>query len=267
MNDVTLLVCSCDHYSDAWDPFFTLLHIYAGEKLTCPIVLNTESKPYATPYYDVRVLHAQPGLTWSQRLAGVLEQIDTEYVFLLLEDFFLQSPFRFDCFETVLEHMRAHPEVGVIHTTPTGKLPVLPEEMFFERTFTENNITVTAVLWRKSYLQKLLRPHEDIWEFEWYSGIRAKNYPEKVIQYNERFPVIFDYRVVISEGYGITGGKWLPKNKELFERHGINVDFEGLGWYAPPAPRPAWTRWTPAALLSRLRRKLRYELRRKKSLK
>lgn len=163
--------------------------------------------------------------------------------------------------------MRDHDDVGVIHTTPTGKIPNLPEEMFFERKFSQNNITVTAVLWRKTYLQKLLREHENIWEFEWYSGIRAKNYPEKVMQYNERFPVIFDYRVVISEGYGITGGKWLHKNKELFEKHGIQVDFENLGWYVPPENRPVQSRWTPAALVGRLRNRIRYEVRKQKSLK
>lgn len=267
MKDVTFLICSCDKYEDAWHPFFELLHIYAGDRLTCPIVLNTESKPYSSPHYPVRVIHSDPALTWSQRLAHVLELIDTEFVFLLLEDFFLQSPFRFDCFETVLDYMRSHSEVGVLHTTPTGKIPVLPEEMIFERTFRENNITVTAVLWRKAYLQKLLRPHENIWEFEWYSGIRAKRFPEKVMQYNERFPVIFDYRVVISEGYGITGSKWLPRNKELFEQHGITVDFERLGWYTPPEPIDAKSRRTPAALVRRLKNRLRYELRKRKSLK
>ena len=265
-SDVTFLVCSCDKYEDAWHPFFELLHIY-GVPTDYPMVLNTETKSYASEHFDIRVINTPGRTTWSQRLRNVLGQIDTEFVFLLLEDFFLQAPFRFDLFETVVQYMRDNTDVGVLHTTPTGKIPNLPEEMFFPRNFSENNITVTAVLWRKSYLLKLLRDHEDIWEFEWYSGIRARRYPEKVMQYNERFPVIFDYRVVISEGYGLTGGKWLPKNRELFEQHGITVNFDRLGWYVPPAERPRQSRWTPAALVRRLRNRLRYELRRRKSLK
>lgn len=265
-SDVTFLICSCDHYEDAWHPFFELLHIYGMDR-RYPMVLNTETKQYTSDHFDIRVINTPGNFTWSQRLRNVLGQIDTEFVFLLLEDFFLQSPFRFDLFETVVQYMRDHADVGVVHTTPTGKIPVLPEEMFFPRNFPQNNITVTAVLWRREYLLKLLRDHENIWEFEWYCGIRAKRYPEKVMQYNERFPVIFDYRVVISEGYGLTGGKWLPKNKELFEKHGITVNFDRLGWYEPPAQRPAHNRWTPAALLRRVRNRLHYEICKRRSLK
>lgn len=264
--DVTFVICSCDKYEDAWHPFFELLHIYGGD-LHHPLVLNTETGHYSSPHFGIRVINTPGKATWSQRLRNVLNQIDTEFVFLLLEDFFLQSPFRHDCFDTVLQYMRAHPEVGVLHTTPTGKIPVLPEEMFFERSFPQNNITVTAVLWRRNYLLKLLRDHENIWEFEWYAGIRAKNYPEKVMQYNERFPVIFDYRVVISEGYGITGGGWLPKNRELFEKHGIDVDYERLGWYVPPGDQAKQSRRTPAALIRRLKNRIRHEYRKRKSLK
>ncbi len=266
-NDVTILVSSCDKYEDAWNPFFELLHVYAGEALKYPIVLNTETRQYHSDHFNIRVINTPENKTWSERLMNVLRQIDTEYVFLLLEDFFIQSPFHFEAFETVVQYMRDHSEVGVIHTTPTGKFKELPEEMFFERTFDQNNICVTAVLWRKAFLEKLLRNHENIWEFEWYSGIRAKRYPEKVMQYNERFPVIFDYRVVISDGYGITEGKWLPRNKELFEKHGITVDYDRLGWYTPPEARLKQSRWTPSALARRFKNRLRYEIHRYKSLK
>ena len=40
---------------------------------------------------------------------------------------------------------------------------------------------------------------------------------------------VFDYGVDIKYGYGITRGKWLPKNAELFAQHGIDVDFDILG--------------------------------------
>ena len=87
---------------------------------------------------------------------------------------------------------------------------------------------------------KLLRRHENIWQFEWYSTFRAKKFfPDvKIMQYNEKFPIIFDYRVNIAEGYGITESKWLPKNKELFDQYGIQVDYNRLGWYEPHEKKP-----------------------------
>lgn len=238
-NDVTFLISSCDKYEDAWNPFFKLLSIYTKDcEFTYPIVLNTETKKYSCSEWDIRVINSSTKLTWSERMLYVLERIETDYVFLLLEDFFIQSPFNYEQFDKVVQYMRDHDDVGVIHTTPTGKKYEPTTEMFFERKFSQNNICVTAVLWRKAFLQQLLRKHENIWEFEWYSGMRAPRYPYKVMQYNEMYPVIFDYRVVISDGYGLVQGKWLKKNEELFEKHGITVDFENLGWYNPEEKAP-----------------------------
>lgn len=264
--DVTFLVSSCDKYEDAWHPFFELLHIYGGD-FHYPIVLNTETKQYHSEHFDVRVINTPFKATWSERMMNVLQQIDTEFVFLLLDDFFLQSPFNHAQFDKVVEYMRSNPDAGVMHMTPSARFKNLPPEMFFERTFDELNITVTAVLWRRAYLQKILRKHENIWDFEWYCGQRAKKYPEKIMQYSQAFPIIFDYKVIISEGYGITESKWLPKNKELFEKHGIDVDFEKLGWYIPPENRPKVSRWTPAALMRRFRNRVRYEINKRKSLR
>lgn len=232
-----MLVNSCDKYEDAWAPFFALYKIMGAEKATDnAIILNTETKQFSCDYLPIRTINSGHNRTWSQRLIEVLQKINTEYVFCLLEDFFIQSPFYSEGFNQCLDYMRSHPEVGCIHTTPTGMNYGPTKDLFFERHFSNDqcNIAVVAVLWRKTFLMKLLRPHENIWQFEYYSGQRArKYYSEKVMQYNEIYPTIFDYHVVIAEGYGITEGKWLPKNKELFDRYGIKVDFERLGWYEP----------------------------------
>ena len=87
-----------------------------------------------------------------------------------------------------------------------------------------------VALYRKSYLQNLLRKHENPWEFEIYASIRSKRMKEKVLQYSIYNPAIFVYDDEIEKGYGITARKWLPKNKELFEKYGIEVNFDNLGF-------------------------------------
>ena len=229
--DVTFLVSSCDKYEDAWEPFFRLFHIMGADQATSnPAILNTESKQYTCDFMQVRTINTPGKMTWSERMKSVLEQIESDYIFLLLEDFFIQSPFNLEYFNILMDYFRKHPEVGVIHTTPNSRFKEIPDEMFFERTFEDLNITVTAVIWRKDYLLKLLRKHESIWDFEWYVGKRAKHYPERVMQYSEKFPRIYDYEIALNEGYGISQGKWLPKNKALFEKYGISVNFDNLGY-------------------------------------
>ena len=173
--DVTVLVSSCDKYEDAWEPFFRLFHIMGGDVFP-KIVLNTESKHFDPAYLNVQTINAPGKLTWSQRIYHVLEQIDTDFVFHVLEDFFIQQPFNNEYFSKVMAYMRANPDVGAMHLTPNGRFPKDAKEMFLERNFDKLNITVTCVVWRRDFLMKLLRMHENIWQFEWYSTIRAKNF-------------------------------------------------------------------------------------------
>ena len=228
--DVTVLVSSCDKYEDAWEPFFRLFSIMGVGEAFSHIVLNTETKQFHCPYLDVRTINTPGRMTWSQRMRSVLERIESEYIFLLLEDFFIQKPFNAVQFDKLMDFFRSHAEVGVIHTTPNSRIKDLPDDMFFERCFDDLNITVTAVVWRKSYLLKILRDHESNWEYEWYDGKRAKLYTEKVMQYNEKYPIIYYYEIALNEGYGISQGKWLPNNKQLFEKYGIEVDYSRLGF-------------------------------------
>ncbi len=226
--DMTLLVDSCDRYEDAWKPFFGMLHVFA-EQLDCPMALITETKQYKDSHYDVKVLNCDPKYNWSQCTAEALKHIDTEFVFLLLEDFFLQAPLDYEGLNYVLEYMREHKDVGCVHLAPNGRFKELPDDRIIDRNFDSLNITVTPVVYRKDFLAAILRPHEDAWDFEAYAGIRAKKYPYKVMQYNEKYPEIFHYLIRPSQGYGISKGQWMPKNKELFEKYGIEVNYDNLG--------------------------------------
>lgn len=238
MNDVTLLVTSCDKYEDAWHPFFELLFLY-GRGFPYPIVLNTETKQYHDCHFDVRVINTKGKRTWSERLKNVLDQINTEFVFLVLEDYFLKAEFGFERFEKVLAYLRAHKDVGVVDIGPRWasneeevKKNTLSNDIddgFYVREKDEWNITLVPTVWRKEFLTNLLRDHEDAWAFEYYSGIRAKKTNMKVVRFVTRMPTIYEYDYQVWTGMGITCGQWLPKNVEFFEQHGITVDFSRLG--------------------------------------
>ena len=59
-----------------------------------------------------------------------------------------------------------------------------------------------------------------------------KNYFDFNTDYKKIASLIVDDEYLqraIKYGYGITHGQWLPKNKELFEKFGIEVNFDNLG--------------------------------------
>lgn len=241
MNDVTIIVNSCDKYEDAWYPFFKLFSIQWPQ---CPyeIVLNSEKKTYECEFLNVRTIVHPNGesLTWSQRLKNVLDNIETEYILYFLEDFFLKSPVSVESFNKALELIRKDKTIGYIglkyNTTYNFKegrsedlsLPFLNKDDLK----TVNRINSMTALWRKDWLYSLIRDHETPWDFELYGSVRSRRTDKQVLIINNFVNApVFDYGVDVQYGLGIFGGKWLPKNKELFDKYDIEVNFERLGIY------------------------------------
>lgn len=54
-NDCTILLCSCDAYSDCWEPFFKLLKKF-GDNCPYRIQLNTESAKYDYDGFEIQCL-------------------------------------------------------------------------------------------------------------------------------------------------------------------------------------------------------------------
>lgn len=238
-HDVTFVISSCDKYEDAWHPFFELLHLY-GVDPAYPMVLNTETKQYTSPHFNVRVINTTGKATWSQRMRNVLRQIDTPFVFLLLEDYFLKAPFGAERFERALAYMREHPDVAFLDIAPwyssskeesdahQANHTDTPDD-FHERHNPKFNICVVPSIYRREAFLDLLRDHEDVWQYEYYAGIRAEKAGLKVVRYNTHTPTIYEYDFHVWSGMGITRGQWLPGNVEFFAQRGISVNFDRLG--------------------------------------
>lgn len=245
---VTILVNSCDLYEDAWEPFFKLLKIHWPECEQFDIVLNTESKHYDCDFLNVRVYRGGQSVPWSKRLKSCLKTIDSEFIVFFLEDFFIKSRVNTLVFEESLSLLKNEKSIGVVSLIPGLNInnPYWKTQGQYNKYFTEivdspARINAVSAIWRKDYLIRLLKDNENPWEFEKNATIRAKVYRKKVYcpVFDMQSPV-FDFGVKIEYGYGISSKKWLPKNKELFEKYGIDVNYDNLGWYEaddkPSAP-------------------------------
>lgn len=237
MKKVTILVNSCDLYEDAWEPGLKLFKIQWPD---CPydFVLNTETKKYSGEIDNVKtVCYGKKG-TWTERFRYVLEQIDSPYVLFTLEDYFLLDKVNEAVFEKAVSVMDTNPNVGMICLSQTQRTDIKTEQYeddnFYSRIINEKCLIWCRIcLYRRDYLLKLLRDHENIWEFEQYASYRAKKLNYIILQQNNVEPECFTFKIKIEDGYGITHRKWLPKNVELFKEHSIEVDFDRLGIYSP----------------------------------
>lgn len=235
----SILVTSCDSYDDAWEPFFKLLNIMWSE-CDMPIYLNTETKTFDSGYLEVKALH--PGsltdnkgkpISWSNRLKQAVEKIDSKYILFFLEDFFLMSPVRIDVVNKSIEYMESNKNIGIIdfYREPHEKEFVLDEFSYVDNNY-DYAVNAMAAIWRKDFLLQILRD-ENPWDFEFFATRRWKKTDYRILTHREEFEPVFDYKIKPALGYGIFQGKWLRKNPELFEKYGIEVDFEKRGFVDP----------------------------------
>ena len=236
MRDCTILVNSCDKYEDAWNPFFKLLKKQWSD-CQYDIVLSTETKTCKCDCFDVKTINSDPQLSWSARLKNTLNNIETEYVLFFLEDFFLLEKVRIDIFNQALNLIKSNNEIGLIVFNKRNLGSTFPENTDFEKLFIEldpkvkGRTNVLVGLWRKEFFLKLIVEDENPWEYENNSNIRARYAGFKIYtqNYDVSFPA-FRYCMNPKDGYGITQGKWLCRNQELFESNGIfDVNYNNLG--------------------------------------
>lgn len=232
-SNVTILVNSCDLYEDAWFPFFKLLKIHWPECEKYDIVINTEEKVYDCDFLNVRTFSGGKTSTWSKRLIDCLNTIHTEYVLFFLEDEFILKRINESEFQNMIDYLDKNPDVGVIYPHKNKKQTFPIEDKYFSRDLITKNKRLVCIcaVWRKSYLLKILCETENPWEFECNAPERSKQFPERILQYNNSLPDLITYDDQVDLGYGITDKKWLPKTKELFEQYGITVNYSNLGFY------------------------------------
>lgn len=244
MEKVTVLVNSCDLYIDTWNPQIELWYIQWPD---CPynIVINTETKEYHNEKFPlVSTFCSGEGLTWSQRFRKVVSHIDTEFILFTIDDYFIQKPVNTEVFEYAVNLMGQNKNIGMICLAGTNKQGIktdaYEDDYFWSRVIDKHNlIWCRTCLYRKDYLLKLIRDHETIWEFESFCSYRAKRLPYIILQENSNHEETFTFKVKHENGYGVSGKKWLPKNVELFERYGIEVNYDGLGIRDFTKPIPA----------------------------
>lgn len=235
--NVTLLVNSCDLYEDTWEPFFRLLKIQWPE-FNYDVVLNTENKVYKCDFLNVKTICGGEDKTWSERLKAALKEIHTEFILFSLEDFFLKEKVDNEAFEAAHTLIQNDDSVGYIglkynstYKFKDENKKVSNEPFISKDELCRKRMNCNFALWRRDWLIGLIRDHETPWEFEQYVGIRSLRTGKKALQINNNiFKPVFVYDVDIEYGYGITLKKWLPKNKELFEKYGIEVNFDNLGF-------------------------------------
>ena len=175
-HDVTIVFCTCDAYADLWENFFILLEKYWPE-CSAEIILNTETKSFQYKHFRIsEPLNCAKNISWSDRLSISLKRVKTPYVLMMLDDFYLKAPVDHGRFLETLEYMKSNPGVASITylKEPGIRKSRLDLPGFNDRSqFSLYKMTAHITLYRKDYLQSILKKDETAWEFEVNGTIRS----------------------------------------------------------------------------------------------
>lgn len=212
MENISMILMTCDKYEDTWYPFVTQLKSNWSE-FNMPIYIGTETKKFSYQGFDIRCPLANGPVynQWSNRLLKLLQHIDSDYILFFLDDFWLSEKVDNIRFENALSCLKSNSDIGFICLLHEEKYYLKPEQRIniVESEFEEFNewkkglpfrITTQAGIWKKKYLMKILRSHESAWYFETRATWRSKYYKERVLNAKKS---IFNYPI----GGVIGGGK------------------------------------------------------------
>lgn len=229
LENCSVIVCSCDKNEDLWDMFFYYMKKnWLDYDYNKKIYLNTESKKYRHSDFDVVTFSHFPNgdkTRWSYRLRRVLENVEDDFVLLILDDFFLTDTVMTEEIEWCLDKMKKDDNIAVFLFDPT---PGPNKDSKYRNYLRKDNkapfrMSLQVGMWNRKHLLKYLRNHEMPWQFETWGSIRSRRYKEDFYAIKEGIRRPFEY----PWGGVVADNKWNGKKSCQFLIDDFGIDLEG----------------------------------------
>ncbi|MEG0415241.1 MAG: hypothetical protein RR565_03835 [Erysipelothrix sp.] len=229
---LTVLVCSSDGYEDLWHPFFKLFE-KNWEHFNCRLILNTETKKTEFSSLNIETFSFYNEndilkVGYGERMINHLSKVETEFVFLMLDDFFLRDKVDCTIIEEYLEIMLSDSSISSINFDPTprggseysqdSRLIELPQIAPYK-------LNMQAGIWRTDALLKYWNKLDSPWQWEIFGNYDTFSTDDKFLHISslEYSPVDYGF---VNGGWGVYRGKWVVSDvDELFSRNEINIDY------------------------------------------
>jgi len=206
------------NYVDLWRIFFKLFYRFWAD---CPLKVyffsNHVTNRDILYLPKVKNVLIKDALSWSEVLKKGLNYVDEEYIFLLLDDFFLVDFVNTNKILNISSWILKN-NINYLRMIPTPK----PDKNYNELvgivskgTIYRTSISVPA--WKKKVLLNLLKIGESAWEFEIYGTIRSDNYDKFFSTWEKHFSLI----------NGVVKGKWQRNAVKKINSLGIEIDLNG----------------------------------------
>lgn len=222
---ISVLIYSCDSYSDVWKPFFTLFWRYWNCEY--PVYLATETKKCEE--MGVMTINKQAD-TWTERMKQTVDEMPTDFVIGMCEDMFLRREVNQTAINECVRYMQEDPKIACFnfekdYNGATGGnfagYGKKPRGRNFQK-------SCQPTLWRRTALSELLDVKMSAWEWEESDAIEKYDY---YIFTGSENDLVFEYGYKHGQWFGIQKGKWVKDDVgPLFAKEHIDIDFTKRGY-------------------------------------
>lgn len=219
-SNTSVLVVSCDAYSDLWRPFFTLFFRYWPD---CPYPVYLCANHLSYPDTRVTTLLTGPDTSWSSNLKWCLEGLPKDYLILFQEDFLLIKPVDTDMIKKLVLCCEQREAACLrIFPSPPPDRNIDDELQVGEISKgAAYRVSLQTAIWEKTVLYDLLIDGESPWDLENIGSGRSnaldKPFLSISIKERSRWPLDYFSTAVVQ-------GKWVRQAVDLCTREGIVID-------------------------------------------
>lgn len=223
--DMTIVFIGFDGYCDLWNDCFRLFeHFWPN----CPYDILFVNNTKDVEFKNVNTLHAGEDAEWSRKVQIALENCNTKYICLLLEDFFVgdeidttsvRKMLRFIKKEKIKYYKLANMSRAVKNRDPNYRgysfLHVIPES-------DEYGISLQAAIWDRDFLsEKLGNDNYNAWVFE-FNRVKEANIENDC----PRKGCVFDDRNILHLKHGVVQSKYIPGTVKYFKKIGLDLNIQ-----------------------------------------
>lgn len=221
---LSILVLSCDNYSDLWNDFFNLKEKFWPE---CPYqwYVVTESKDYERE--NVNVIKCGKELNWAGRFRKAVQSVETPLVGVFLEDYYINAPIDNErikgLVDLAIEKRVDFLDLGNVfkHKINQPNKQYFADHLMIIDKHLRYGLDTAAAIWKKAYLlEKLGDGDYSAWKFE------ADRCAEAASEEGYNGLILVDERISfnVSEIPVVVQGMFYPPIIEDFRKRGYELN-------------------------------------------
>lgn len=239
-NKLSVLISSCDKFSDLWDENIKAYQKYWKENPCNTYLVTDRTSTWSKP--GIQLIAAEGQSDFPLRIKYALESITTPYVLVTLDDYFLIEPVENEKISYLLERMEKENihYLSLYNRRVTRKCQYRPLESLFQINLQKKYaLSLYPAIWDTVFLKSTIQGDLSPWLYE--ASLTRSAIRERA-NCQASLSGTFNILDVVRKG------KVLHKAQRYFKKHGIDIGsrpsisyatevklwgLDVISWYAP----------------------------------